>query len=505
MPRRKGFQIERINPTKFQNLYNETMVNSSTENYQKYKEQLFYLLLFLLFALILYFPTIFADPFWDDWVFIFKSDRYQFDFPTPLNFFPGGLYPKSWPIFYTFIWSLLKIFKDYYLGFHLTAIVLHALNSFICYLLLEKWNYKNSVLGGFLFLVHPAHLFTISWIIQLKTSLCIFFFLISLFFLERLAKKFSLKHFLALLFFFLLSIFSKTTTVASVVCLFFSYPFLKNKISLRRYLLIFIIPIFIFSSVAVVRTALNFNIEEFKNASLMLEENSYSPIYFFSKEAKTSIIDRTHESFLIPEVTERILLSLKSIQRYTIFSIFPIKSDLFFQDNTTLDYSSFELFSISLFLFILIFIFRWLKSNQNIPGFMGLVFYVSAILPFCGIVYIPLFGASNFVPYWLTIPLLGLIPLALTCFRDQRVLLAIIFTFAIITHSKTYDLINTEQVFINSIKNSPGIMSFKEALVEHFIFKGQCEKARDAYTVYFVNNNLNFTTLNKKVMTCRKN
>lgn len=450
--------------------------------FKNLKENLFFFFLFLVVVLIVYFPTILGEPFWDDWIFIFVRQRYQFGSSSPLVFFPGGEFPKAWPVFYSFLWLLIKLFKDQYLFYHLTSILLHSLNGFLFYSFLKRIKFKHSLLLSFAYLVHPAHLYTVAWIIQIKTLLAIFFFLISL---NILITK-SIRHHWQKLFisivFFAASIFSKATTVGFIFPLIFSYRYFKSIISQRLYLTLIIAPIVILATWATFTTAWNFKI----NNDVI--NSSDEKILYES------------EKLYLPDIAERVLTTSKVFFQYLKFNLYPFDSAQLYQERVVINNSSLEFLTIistvCLFSYMLYFLYR-----ENHFLFLALTFYTATLLPFCGMIYIPIFDSSNFIPYWLSIPLLGLIPL-FSYFNSKKFLILVFIFWSAVTHFQSYNFIKTDEIFIKSIEKNPDSMSASVALIEHYIFTKRCEKANDSYRKFIQATNIDLSKIKQKLKEC---
>lgn len=97
------------------------------------------ILIFALFFVVLiavYFPVLNSGPLWDDWIFLFKS--WTLKVASPIDFWKWGEYRRSWPLFYTSISLMHKLFGENFLFYHLTNLILHAANSSLVYYILKR-------------------------------------------------------------------------------------------------------------------------------------------------------------------------------------------------------------------------------------------------------------------------------------------------------------------------------------------------------------------------------
>lgn len=458
--------------------YTLLMILNSLNN-KIIKRDISYLLLFIIFSIIVFFPSLFGDPFWDDWVFIFKKSTDVMGASSPLAFFPGGSAAKSWPVFYATIWVMLKFFKEHYFCYHLFSSSLHGINGFLCWRILERVKVKNSLLLAMLYIVHPLQLFTVAWIIQIKTILSLFFFLSSLIFLINYSEKNKTASLVWSLVFFALSILTKSTTVAFSACLVFAFPILRQKIDLKKFTAYFAPPLILISLLSIVRTLWNFNIKEY------LSNEVANTIY-----KDVTIVDRT-------------IITAKLFLRYIIFTVFPYGGDLLFQQRTNIDYSPLEFLWIVASLILIYYLFVYLVNQKLYKEFFGLIFFCVTLVPFCGFVFIPIFSTTNFVPYWLSIPFIGLLPLISHAIKSQKVLIAIVATLTMVTHIQVYGFIQTEEIFLNSINASPETKVYQRSLVEHYIFTHQCKSAHEVYKKYFEKTLPPIEILEEKLKKCQ--
>ena len=141
------------------------------------------LLIFIL-AFIIYGQTInFGLIDYDDGVY-FSENPHLKDGLTYSNFIWSITYflNSNWaPLT---IWSYIadaSIYGDWYGGYHLTNIVLHALNGIILFFIALRLSNKNfaSLLLAVLFVVHPQHVESVAWLSQRKDLLSTFFMFLS--------------------------------------------------------------------------------------------------------------------------------------------------------------------------------------------------------------------------------------------------------------------------------------------------------------------------------------
>ena len=495
-------------------------------------------LLILAISFLVFFPTLFATPFWDDWSFIFRNYELRAA-SSPFYFFSYNNL-KAWPLFNSILWILYHTFYKKYFLYHLLSILIHASNGYLFFKILRRLDFQFAFLWSIVYLVHPSHVFVVAWIIQLKTLFSMFFFLLFLhFFIDYIKKKEKLYYFLYVLFFGL-SVFTKSTTAVWGVFLFFCYPFFSRRIAFKRFI-IWSLPLFLLSVTSLLFTVyqphqrnflylfittvflLTLAVRYFSNIKkwgfyliplavfLAVFRMSYNSSHFFLTVAPAFIYffisckykNKIEHSFLYyflsfailfftirPDILlsilfvqlkiQNILLSIKNLLNYFLFSLFPFKN-LLFHPSTFITKSSFEAFSLIAFLIGLISLARFLYKDHNIKALFSLFFFISLIYPFCGLFFIPIFSFSNFNPYWLSIPVSSFVLFGASCIHAKKLIVSILIYFLVITHLQTYQFINTERIFIKSIEKNPQSELQIVSLIEHYLFTEECFKALEVY------------------------
>ncbi len=402
---------------------------------------------FIFLSIAVFFPTIYGQPFWDDWIYIFRNDYfYNHSF---LTYFPGGKLSRSWPLFYTSMWFFLRIFGSHYFLYHLASLILHGINGFFIFRLGSQLKFRWPLLVAVLYMVHPAHLMTLGWIMQFKTILSIFFLLSAIQTLIWYYHSTKSAHYLLALFFFTCSLFSKATTVCFLFTVPFLYPRFKERIE-RKKLLLLTAPFIVIGLAALARTVWSYT---------------------------GNIVSA---NYLADMFVERIHLSMKVFTRFIEILFIPARNILF-QKRVQLNYTSREFLEIFVGISLVFSFGRIIFEKQNALLKGSFLFFMAALLPFCGIVDIPIFAFSNLVPYWWSIPALGLLPIIDYYTNSKKILIAAIVYFAAISHIQSYAFKSPDKILVDSIKHSPTNRTFYVALIEHYVYSGDCKKAQAAY------------------------
>lgn len=194
---------------------NLTMLNFSSISLANTKVKYALFVLSYVLAAALYWPSFSGQPVWDDLTFWFYDPVMDSSFPYSQiwrNF--------TWPLSVSLQKGLYGIAGDNYPVYHAINFLLHGFNSWLVYrfLRLVRISLTLSFVGFLLFLIHPASVITVAWMIQFKTLICFTFAIGSLilFVSARDWKVYALSVFL-----FLLSVLSKSSALPFPIVLFF--------------------------------------------------------------------------------------------------------------------------------------------------------------------------------------------------------------------------------------------------------------------------------------------
>jgi len=147
-----------------------------------------------------------------------------------------GLYANYHPL------TIVSLSVNYHfsklnsLGYHLTNLFLHLLNTLLVFIFIYYLTGKRLEIGAFvslLFGLHPMHVESVAWISERKDVLYTFFFLSSLIAYQFFIKKNNLILYFLSLLLFLFSLLSKAMAVSLPLVLILLDYLAKRKWSLR--------------------------------------------------------------------------------------------------------------------------------------------------------------------------------------------------------------------------------------------------------------------------------
>jgi protein O-mannosyl-transferase len=192
----------------------------------------------IVFTALLYLRSIFNDfASWDDDSYILNNP-YLKDFTINgirnifSEFYFGNYHPLT---------SLVYLFEYNFFGlnplpYHLLNVLLHLMNVWLVFKLVEKLSGKNitAIIVAVLFAVHPMHVESVAWVSELKDVLYTLFFLLALrVYLKFLDDKNTRKNYLYCLMFFILSLLSKSAAVTLPLLLILIDFYKERKINIK--------------------------------------------------------------------------------------------------------------------------------------------------------------------------------------------------------------------------------------------------------------------------------
>lgn len=150
------------------------MINESTRQIQ-----ILAAIALLLAALCAYQPAITAQFVWDDGAFtenplMRTAEGLRQVWTSPSS---NGREQHYWPLVYTVFWAEYHVWGLEPLGYHLINILLHAANALLLWRVLNRLGVPGSWFAGMIFVLHPVHVESVAWVIELKDVLSGFMYL----------------------------------------------------------------------------------------------------------------------------------------------------------------------------------------------------------------------------------------------------------------------------------------------------------------------------------------
>lgn len=168
----------------------------------------------LVFAI--YWPALRGQFVWDDQLLIDRNPLVKGDLNLATIWFR-----TDFPLSMVALWAQWLLWGDVPTGYHIVNVVLHAINALMVWRLLAQLRVSGAWLGALLFAVHPICVASVAWISELKNTLSLLFFLLSLSWYLKCETRDSdfRKWYWLSLSAFVLALLSKTSTIMLPVVL----------------------------------------------------------------------------------------------------------------------------------------------------------------------------------------------------------------------------------------------------------------------------------------------
>ena len=338
------------------------------------------------------------------------------------------------------------------LGYHLTNLILHLLNSLLVFYLiyLLSGNIGVSFITAILFGIHPLHVESVAWVSERKDVLYSFFFLSScIAYLYYRRREHSSKYYILSLFLFLCSLLSKSMAVTLPLLLLLMDYYLKRKPS--KTIFLDKIPYFFLSIISCLivffGVILFGGIRQEAHFSLLstLSVASYAVIFYLGKLFLPIKLSCLYPYYNF-EYNPTYLYSIIAVILLSVLIVLYVK------------YTRKILFGAALFLLTL------LPALQFIPNGEIIVADRYTYIPSIGIFFI----MATFI-YWLYSKKLKMFSLVLV--------ILIISTFSIMTYSRCKVWKDSVTLWNNALINYPGSSIIYSSLGAAYSDLGQDDKA----------------------------
>ncbi len=175
-------------------------------------------------VLWIYWPALHGDWLWDD-DYLIENNALIHD--------PDGLW-HAWfepsdlidyfPLTVSLEWFEWQLWPGDPFCYHITSVILHVCSALLVWRLLSKLGLRLAWLGGVLFAIHPVMVESVAWMAELKNTLSMPFFLLSMGAWIDYDRRGKLEYYFLALGLFLLAMLCKSTMVMfPVVILFYAW------------------------------------------------------------------------------------------------------------------------------------------------------------------------------------------------------------------------------------------------------------------------------------------
>ena len=163
-------------------------------------------------GLWIYWSAVHGDWQWDDAILVTGNANLR-SLHGLWNIWFSAPVTDYWPMSWTLLWIQWHFWGNQPVGYHVVSLLLHLLSSFLVWRVLGKLGLRWAWLAALLFAIHPLGAESVAWVSEIKNTLSLPFFLLSLsayIDFERTQARSS--HVLSILF-YLVAMLSKTSVV----------------------------------------------------------------------------------------------------------------------------------------------------------------------------------------------------------------------------------------------------------------------------------------------------
>jgi hypothetical protein len=304
--------------------------------------------------------------------------------------FQPGSFVEYYPLEQTVQYVQWRLWGDDTLGYHLTNVFLHVLNALLVWKLLSKFGLRSAWLGGLLFAVHPTMVESVAWISELKNTLSLPPFLLSLCFWIDYEEKGRGRDYAAALALFILSMLCKIS-VAPFFAVILLYAWWKRgRIGWRD---------------AAAATP-------FLVVALFLVYIAYiSTIWYCQTQSKVPDVPHVG-GFLF-----RLALAGQILSFYFVKCVWPAELTSFYP-QWEVDPASPVQF-LPLLIFAAVFFCLWRKrQGWGRHVLLGLGFFILILGPFLGFIPVTYLSFTWVMDHYLYIPIIGIIGIVVAGIDD---------------------------------------------------------------------------------------
>ena len=128
-------------------------------------------------VLITYIPAVRGGYIWDDDRYVTKNITLGDVAGLRRIWFDVGATPQYYPLVFTSFWIERRIWDTHPAGYHLTNVLLHAVNAVLVLVALRRLKIPGAWIAAMVFAVHPVHVESVAWITERKNVLSGTFYL----------------------------------------------------------------------------------------------------------------------------------------------------------------------------------------------------------------------------------------------------------------------------------------------------------------------------------------
>jgi tetratricopeptide (TPR) repeat protein len=165
-----------------------------------------------------YWPSLHGAWLWDDELLVTRNALLHS--PAGLaTIWLGASGTDYWPLTSTLLWIEWHLFGTATMGYHVISLALHLAGGLLVWRLLQRLGLRWGWFGGLLFVVHPLAVESVAWISEIKNTLSLPLFLLSLLAWLDYAEQGKKSRYRLSVLFFLAAMLAKSSVIMLPVVL----------------------------------------------------------------------------------------------------------------------------------------------------------------------------------------------------------------------------------------------------------------------------------------------
>jgi tetratricopeptide (TPR) repeat protein len=187
----------------------------------------------LVATFLVYRPSLYGAPVWDDDAHITKPELQSF-YGLYRIWFELGATQQYYPLLHSAFWLEHRLWGDSAFGYHLLNLFLHMASVTLLYFVLKRLNIPGALLAAAIFALHPVMVESVAWISEQKNTLSAIFYLSAMLFYLNFDQSRQRSHYLAALALFLLGLMTKTVIATLPAALLVIFWWQRGTLSWKR-------------------------------------------------------------------------------------------------------------------------------------------------------------------------------------------------------------------------------------------------------------------------------
>lgn len=200
--------------------------------------------LIVVLTVVAYTPALRGGFVWDDDMYITHNEMVKDRDGLYRLWFTTGI-SNYYPLTSSLWWLEWRMWGGCAAGYHVVNVLLHAVNAVLVWIVLRRLRIRGAWLAALVFAIHPVNVGTVAWISELKNTLSMFFYAMTIVLYLRFDEEGRWSWYGLSLAAFLLALLSKTAVAMLPIVLLGCRWWLHGQV--RRKDVLYSLPFFVLS------------------------------------------------------------------------------------------------------------------------------------------------------------------------------------------------------------------------------------------------------------------